>query len=374
MGLFRRKVALFILPLLIVISIAFGKYLYAGVITYELLPFDISIAAQRIKTDKLLGMGYNEQTPYYKLRNANIDRVPVLALGTSRVMQFSSVYFYDGMFYNTGGAVRNNFDEYINFLENLNYTPKVIILGIDFWLFNEKFIGNYPECPCYATITQVERSFNAILKEIIQDAQKEKWTLPQLNNYASEIGLNGRIKQSGFRRDGTYYYGDVYRAPENADDYQFKDTLKRIDEGSRRFEYGSDVYDKTVDELDQFLSYCMEREIKVVGFLPPVAPTVYNAMISSGNYGYVEKIPDICKKAFDEYGYYFEDLLNMSLFGIEDDYYIDGFHGSEIVYAIITKELVLHNQTLQQYVNYEALLDKLNNRYNNLVFDNLWEN
>lgn len=371
MALFRRKVILFILPLQTIMVILFGKYLYAGIITYELLPFDISIAAQRINTDALIGMGYNEQTPYLKLKMANIDRAPVLALGTSRVMQFSSEYFDDGVFYNAGGAVRNNFDEYSNFLENLDYTPEVIILGVDFWLFNEKFISNYPECLHYTAITQVDRPFNAILKQIMQDDKKEKWSLASLNNYASEIGFNGRIKQSGFRRDGTYYYGDIYREPENSEDYEFKDTLERIDKGYRRFEYGSAIYNKTVDDLNHFLSYCKERNIEVVGFLAPVAPTIYSEMISSGNYGYVEKVPDICKIIFERYGYHFENLIDMSEFDISDDYYIDGFHGSEIVYAVIARELASCNGVLEQYVSLEIINTLLNDRYSNMVFEQL---
>ncbi len=372
MSLFRKKLLIFVIPLLVAIMIPFGKYLYAGIISCELLPFDTTAFIQRVvKPNVLLGMGYNEQTPYYKLKNANQNKAPVIALGTSRVMQFSSRYFRNNAFYNCGGAVRYNFDEYTNFLKNLKYTPKVVILGIDFWLFNESFIGSSPCFQTYKEIVQTERSFNDILHKIEDDFKAEKWTISELNSFPSEIGFNGRIKQSGFRKDGSYYYGDVYRNPEKADDYEFKDTLDRIKNGNKRFEYGEELYVKTINDLDDLLKYCSEKEIAVVGFLPPVAPTVYDTMLESGKYDYILKIPGKCEEIFNKYSFIFEDCLDMSEYGITDDYYIDGFHGSEVVYASITKLLLGldKEEVLKDYIDAGKIDQMLAARYSSMIFD-----
>ena len=160
-------------------------------------------------------------------------------------------------------------------------------------------------------------------------------------NYPGEIGFNGRIKQNGFQRDGMYFYGDIYRHPEQATDYQFKDTLERIETGTRRFEYGDEIYEKTIKDLEGLIKYCKEQGITVVGFLAPVAPTIIDTMMASGNYRYIEQIPGVCSRIFDKYEYTFIDLLDMQEYGFGDESYIDGFHGSQVVYAVIAKTAVL---------------------------------
>ena len=369
MGIFCKKVMIFLFPLILVFSIMYGRYIYAGLSTLELLPFDFAIAVQEVRNNSLLGMGYNEETQYYKLTRAHWKKTPVISLGTSRVMQFSSRYFEKDAFYNCGGIARYNFDEYLNAIKNLDYMPEVVILGIDFWLFNEAFIGTCPEFPSYTEITISGRAFNDILKQIKKDYDNGKWSYDDILNYPGEIGFNGRIKQNGFQRDGMYFYGDIYRHPEQATDYQFKDTLERIETGTRRFEYGDEIYEKTIKDLEGLIKYCKEQGITVVGFLAPVAPTIIDTMMASGNYRYIEQIPGVCSRIFDKYEYTFIDLLDMQEYGFGDESYIDGFHGSQVVYAVIAKILSEKNERLASFINLTELSNLIDNRFNNMLFD-----
>ena len=70
------------------------------------------------------------------------------------------------------------------------------------------------------------------------------------------------------------------------EDYQFKDTFSRIEEGKYRFEWGERIDNDTLDQLKNLLDYCSEKKIYVIGILPPFAPAVYSKIEQSGNYNY----------------------------------------------------------------------------------------
>ena len=56
----------------------------------------------------------------------------------------------------------------------------------------------------------------------------------------------------------------------------------------------------------------------VLGFTPPFAPSVYNRMIASGNYGYLDEISPRCEKIFEEYGYEYFDYTDLSMLDISE--------------------------------------------------------
>ena len=347
-----------------------GRYWIVGYYIGELAVPDSVIQKQRADHNILIGMAYNEQGRYLKLQNANYYQADVMALGTSRVMQFQADFFSSD-FYNAGGAVSGNYDEYINFLENLNYIPEVIILGLDLWVFNDSW-NSYAciDYTNYKNIEVLERDSHSIIKDIKTDYSKGKWKYGELNNYPENFGMNGRVKDNGFLYDGSYYYGDTYRNPERQDDYHFKSTFWRIETGSNRFEYGEHIDDETICLLGDFLEYCKNKDIMVVGVLCPLAPGVYDKMDALGMYGYMYEIAPICKKYFDKYDYEFYDYLNGGNLGLSDDYFVDGFHGSSIAYAYIIKNMIEKDSILDDYVNIDKLNALLENRYSNLCFYN----
>ena len=153
---FLYRFFVFLVPFLCV-AIVTLPFFYAGYKTGELRDFNSLIEAQRNEHTVYIGMGYNEQTGYYKVKNVNYYQADVIALGTSRVMQFQSDFF-TGSFYNCGGAVNQNFREYTFFLTDLEYKPEVIILGMDSWVFNDAWNHGLPVLNLDMSVMMIERN------------------------------------------------------------------------------------------------------------------------------------------------------------------------------------------------------------------------
>lgn len=361
---FIRKLMLFLLPIVIVILLFCQVAYNSG----EIKDIDENIDSQRKNHNVLIGLGYNEDTSYYKLSNANYYKADVIALGTSRVMQFKTTCF-NNSFYNCGGAVGGDYNQYINFLKNMDYTPKCILFSADWCFFNgtSNGSGDYTE---YKEINKTQRSKSKIIKSIISDFAHGKWTLRDLYNYPNNIGYNGRVKGAGYMYDGSYYYGNIYREPEKQNDYLFKNTLYRISNGVNKFEWGEHIDSNIIVQLDDFLSYCSENGIYAIGIAGPFAPTVYGAMMDSGKYGYIAEIEPACKELCDKYNFEFYNYMDPSVLNLTDYYFIDGFHGSEVSYAYILKDMVSRGSIISDYVDINKIDLLIENAYDGRTFYN----
>lgn len=77
--------------------------------------------ARKQGIEKLVGWGYQDNDKAFKLRMSNKLHPDILAVGTSRVMQFREEWFADEYsFYNAGGCVFR-LDEVRPFLERLTF-------------------------------------------------------------------------------------------------------------------------------------------------------------------------------------------------------------------------------------------------------------
>lgn len=365
---FVKRIVLFALPFLLFAAGIVPFYL-ALTGTGELGVLEESIEKQRQEHETLLGLGYNEDTCYYKLINAEHYQADVLALGTSRVMQLKDSFFQDS-FYNCSGAVSGNYNEYRNFLQNLNYKPKLILLGLDTWVFNDEWNKQVWDYETYREIHSANRSRGAVLKQAIQDWRSKKWAFGDLRNYPQNIGFNGRVKDVGFLFDGSYYYGDIYRQTDAEPERLLADTMNRIENGDNRFEWGEHIDPDTLRQLEALLSYCKENEIEVAAFLTPFAPSIYSEMEACGNYGYMTEIMPACTELFEKYQYEIYDYADGAALGVTDAYFVDGFHGSEVTYAYLLKDMAAKNQSVRDAVDLKKMGELICGRYSEKVFFN----
>ena len=181
---------------------------------------------------------------------------------------------------------------------------------------------------------------------------------------SDHIGLNAICNENGFAADGSRYQGDMIVAPELQEDYNFKDVLSRIQVGNQRFQYGDQADSTQIGAVDDFLSQCVARRIKVVAFLPPFAPFVYKRMQETGKYGYMSKLYDMLQPVFGKHeGCSLYDFTDVTDLGAHNYDFDDGFHGSEIIYNGIIRQMVRQDCTLAPFFVSEQEMDRLDSVY-----------
>jgi len=89
--------------------------------------------------ETLYGSSLFNEVKELKLYSIKMKKPKIVAFGSSRVLQFRDTFFSEA-FYNLGytaSSIHEALDTALSML--LIHKPKVVLLGIDFWWFNENF-------------------------------------------------------------------------------------------------------------------------------------------------------------------------------------------------------------------------------------------
>jgi len=360
---FVSRVAVFSIPIGVVYGLPLLFLVWAGEIPFNLK----STIIEQVEggTPFLLRYRYNER-PYkfYKFQSAVEHQAPVLALGSSRVLQFRSNSF-QRKFYNAGYSI-NGISDFRVFLELLlkHYKPETVLIGLDPWMFNQ----NWDDFESQSRSTKPENYLKletsnsgellTAARSVWSDLFKSKYQLKNIissgNDSLKLVGLGARSEKAGFRRDGSIYYGDEFGLetlwPKPHESFRakdkFSDTLQRIEGGIRQFQPGASVNLKAIRELRELFSFLKENEIQAIAFVSPVSNTAYRAMKKSSKYEYLELLEPMIREVTSEFSspfFYFPDLLSLES---TDEEAIDGFHGSERVYLKMLLEMAKESEPL----------------------------
>ncbi len=343
------KFCLFPLAILLVVG---PIPIYIGFVSGEIYAIDKIVERHILDKDIIVGTVLQNTDKYLKFYTAQSIKPEVLVLGTSRVMQFTRNNFKNRYtFYNAGGAVHSSHG-YKDFINKLNYNPKIIIVGFDQYFFNNKWneksnsLHNYEYN--YKPILILEEGLRLFIKGDVN--------IFKLKNKNKSIGLNAVIHGDGFKSDGSYYYNRIINCPDTEYSkkflYPFEDTMARIISGERRFEYGDVVDDKAISEIEEFLSICKKRNIEVVAIIPPFAPLISDKLQSTGKYNYIKCIYPKLVDIFKRLNYELYDFSYSKSIG-DNSYYIDGFHGNSQVYSNIVSEILANGSKLKDYAVFE---------------------
>ena len=244
-------------------------------------------------------------------------------IGTSRAAGFEKEMFSNKSFYNYSMTV-NSISDIKDLLIDL-YTNKgdTIIIGIDQWNFNNSYLGR---------LLNIYKTNNLNIPYTLIDKKKKT------SSYLL-IGEKSIDNLSGFKNDGSYFYGKRFIVPkEELEDYNFINTYDQIQNGNSRFEYGSKIDLKQIEILEELLVYSKKNEIKLIGYFPPFAPSI-NKMMNNPkyDYSYIKESSKLIIQLFDEYGFKFKDFTNIDYY--DDSFYLDGFHCNRNIYYYILREL-----------------------------------
>ena len=280
--------------------------------------------SQLLKSSEAVNILFNP-----KLQQSIIDfkleqkKKEISIIGSSRTSGFEKEMFSNESVYNYSLIV-NSITDIKNLIIDLNLSNgDTVVLGLDQWNFNSSYNGR---------LLNYYKLNNINIPNTLLDDRKETSDYLLIGDKAIE-------NFSGFKNDGSYFYGKRLIVPKKElDDYLFRETYSRIQEGNRRFEYGSKVDLEQIKTLEELLIYSQKNKITLVGFFPPFAPSVNNKMNNPRyEYSYINESSKLVTRLFGKYGFKFNDLTKINLY--EDSFYLDGYHCNRNVYYYILKVL-----------------------------------
>ncbi len=290
----------------------------------------------------------------------------VVAIGSSRVMQFRSMYFKNNDFYTMGGTA-SSLDEAQYTFDKISKIckPSIVILGVDLWWLNPNFkqqnrYRNQEEEQNINTQKYFDLWVNLKDNGKLREALLNYTDIKEKEEYGNRdtVGLSSAVKSEGYRLDdGSYQYGEIIKKKESTD-IKFKDTHNRILKGNARFQWADDIDYEQLDKLKYLIRDMKQNNVHVMVLLPPFPDEIYNTMYNSEKYHtfidkFEESIQTLCIS--ENVSYY--NCGNLSWIGASDNETIDGFHGSDLAYARIVKKMTDDNY-FSEYVD-EELLDHL---------------
>ncbi len=308
------------------------------------------------------------------MASAKIVKPEVLIMGSSRAMQVRRFFFNDDItMYNAGYVTSNPVDmlDYLKLQDNEQL--HTVILGLDqYYLINASFnLYNNPDVYTIDTYG-VAATPVSDAKFFLSKMLAEPHAIPRLFD-DSFLGYNAVLNETGFIKDGSFFYGNLGRINHDSDGP--RDIQSFIEAGIGNSSYwlhGDTVSEQALINLQALLEYCHENQLHVIAFFPPYAPSIYKAMKELGNWDYIWDAAALLPKVFDTYGFEFYDYSDVAFLGCTDKFFLDAFHGSDTAYLRMFIDMIEAGSHLGELCDLDSLKQYDANRYwDGLLLENL---
>lgn len=331
---FWIKLLLFLLPFAAVCCAVSVFTLYTG----EAMPLSWVVQQQIADETILYRPRYGNRDQQFKLLSVNMRRPQILALGSSRILQFRAGFFnrQPDAFYNAA-APAWRLPQMLELLENIDPAPQVLLLAIDLPWFNAAYTGDsFPD-----DRSDFDHLFDAnsgLVRDVLMNVPLDRSGF-SLSSYLNRrepgagglaLGLRAIRDGHGFRGDGSEQYGDFLiagwlYAPNTREAH-----LVWMREGREMYAYGSTVSESALAMMERLLSVAQARGVTVIGFLPSYMPSLWDEMNARGNHSYMVDAVRALRVMFERYGYPFFDFSDAATVNTTDDEFFDGWHASEL--------------------------------------------
>ena len=342
--IFLGKLLLVFSPLILCIFVFEVKLWKGG----ETWPIAYVINIIKKNNDILFLRKYFDQGLYRFKYCAIKDLDPeIISIGTSRVMQFRSMMFRsDRSFFNAGGMIQHikDLEDFSNSLKK-GSRLRFLILGVEFWWLNENFSkfaekerslndskDNDGVFDGFAHVDLLRRYFRSILNINGDKILYEDFKELNIKNYEDpeilKIGLLATTTGSGFRNDGSFYYGNYSLSHDTFVDRE--KVVDRILNNEWKAVHDIGISDRQIQRLIDSIQRIREKNVEVVVFLPPFSKEAVKNLRESSQYRklwseYRIDLPrQLAKKKI-----MIVDGTDIESFGFNDSCMIDGLHANE---------------------------------------------
>ncbi len=325
-----------LLPFALAFTTISAYTLYTG----EAMPLRMVVNWQMHELETVYRPRYGNRDLQFKTLAINMRRPEVLAIGSSRILQFRAGFFnlQPEVFYNAA-APAWRLEQVAQVLYNLeaDALPRVIMLALDAPWFNEAYRGDvFP--PPRSDFEQLVFANRALLEDIhnrvpltrsgFRLAQYGQRRVPNTQSLA--LGMRAIRDGHGFRSDGSELYGDFLVAgwlhmPNMRDLH-----MRLMREGRDMYVYGDQVNRAMLTQLAHLLAWAVDHEITVVGFLPAYMPSLWQQMQTRGQHSYMNALTPELERLFIAYQFPFFDFSDGRTTQTADWEFFDGWHASEL--------------------------------------------
>ena len=84
--------------------------------------------------------------------------------------------------------------------------------------------------------------------------------------------------------------------------------------------------------MREILQIADNKNIQVIGYFSPFPPSIYQALQTSGHYGYFAEAAFALERVFEGFGFAFFDFTDAAQLGGSDTEFWDSLHPTEPVY------------------------------------------
>jgi hypothetical protein len=309
----------------------------------ELLPIETVVRRQQAQ-DAIYGSALFEDEADYKLDLIRARKPQVIALGSSRALQFRQDSF-SAPFVNAGRGM-NSIKQGTHFVQALlaTYRPRIVLLTIDLWWLNSR--RDEPDFrprnlentgPLVSTfwgyVNEHKLTIPRSLRVILGDRSNPV-------SARSGIGIAALTRGTGFRPDGSRDYGARYFGVDPSfDDRKFSNSIDRMVKGRSLLAYGNEIDTAEMRALAAIVHDLKAAGADVIGILPPFARPVLDALNRNrSHYGYfapaLAAIKSLPIPIFD--------FTDPQTIGASDCEFADGLHAGDVAYQRILRHIAQH--------------------------------
>lgn len=325
------------LPALIILALFSASWLVlsrAG----EFLPAAV-LAQKQIEKGGIYNSALYQRTFRYKLALYKDTKPDVIVLGSSRVLQFSQESFHQ-KFLNMGSI--SGLDELATQIKEILQLgkPKTIVLGLDYWWFNDAYIEAYLIPQNNRHLDRIRPTIGLLSKPfiwLVNGQIKAGDTIKLLDKGSDNIGVYARLRRDGYSSDGSYAYTSIINGSKPSDDPQFAGTISRAAKKDKYFSFAQNVPENRWKKLQGITSLLQENGIQIILVMPPFPSPVLQILSSNDEYGYITRL----RARLRETGLPFYDFHDPATFGANSCEFIDGLHGGPVVYRRMANAMAL---------------------------------
>lgn len=350
---FLLKLMLFLLPILLAEAGIVSFAIYVG----NAMPLQW-VADLHVNSNVLIYDPPFINQYAYKIRMIENAKPAVLVLGSSRVLHFRAGFFDKdpAVFYGSGLNTLNleGQNKVLAFLGDAEYL-EVLMLGIDQPLFNASYQRWWP--PNHINLDEID--ILAHSQDLFRKLLIREYSIRQLIQRKNPVGEGWALGAEsikggmGYRSDGSQQSINLVRG--RSSQHLINQGRADLENGVKMFQPGDSLSPEALQQLEDILQYAQEREIFVIGFTQPYAPSLYTSMMQTGQYSYISELVTELQALFERYGFAYFDFTDVSALDVTDENMIDAWHYSERV-------------ALKMYIEMlEALPDVLG-RYSDLAY------